>query len=90
MANLHIIIKKKYFNQIVCGEKKTEYRLVTPYWVKRLIDRKYNNIIFQVGYRKDALRHVIPYAGYSVEIIRHEFFGRNEVSVFAIPLTDGI
>jgi hypothetical protein len=86
MANLHIIIKRKYFDQIVSGEKKKEYRIVKPYWVNKLVDRSYDSIIFQAGYRKDSPRHIVPYTGYIIENITHEFFGNEEISVFAILL----
>lgn len=86
MADLFIIIKKKYFDQIVSGEKKSEYRLVTPYWVKKLVDRKYDNIIFQAWYNKNSPRHTVPYKGYIITTIKHEFFGNDEVSVFSLPL----
>lgn len=37
MSNvLPLTLKREYFNQILCGTKKEEYREVKPYWVKRL------------------------------------------------------
>ena len=50
MKILHLNLYRKYFDQILKGEKTTEYREVTPYWSKRLEGRYYDVIIF----RKDA------------------------------------
>jgi len=38
MKVLPLILKKKWFDMIVSGEKKEEYREIKPYWIKRLID----------------------------------------------------
>ena len=86
MANLHIIIKRKYFDQIVSGEKKFEYRVVKPYWVKKLVGRDYDKIIFKAGYRTGAPRYECDYKGYLIENIKHEFFGNEEITVFSLPL----
>jgi hypothetical protein len=86
MNNLFIIIKKEYLDQIIAGTKIEEYRLVTPYWVKKLAGRNYDKIIFQAGYHKTSMRHEVKYLGYEVKNIKHEFFGNEDVSVFAIKL----
>lgn len=84
--NLFLIVKKKYFDQINSWEKTEEFRLVTPYWTKRLVGRKYNYIIFQNGYSKKSTRIELKYMGYEIKNIRHEFFGNEQVAVFAIKL----
>ena len=86
MSNLFIIIKKQYLDQIIAGTKKEEYRLVSPYWVKKLVGRDYDKIIFQAGYHKTCLRYEVKYSGYEIKNIKHEFFGNEDVSVFAIKL----
>lgn len=53
---LHLILKKKWYNMIESGEKKEEYREIKPYWEKRL--RKpnlsdfinYDTVTFHLGY----------------------------------------
>ena len=37
---LKMTLKKKWFDMILSGDKKTEYREAKPYWVKRLFDYK--------------------------------------------------
>lgn len=36
MNTLHLTLKKKWFDMILSGEKKEEYREVKDYWMKRL------------------------------------------------------
>jgi hypothetical protein len=51
---LHLTLKKKWYDMIASGEKKEEYRELSFYWIKRLIDINYP---FE---SKDEL-HNIPY-----------------------------
>lgn len=88
--NLFIIIKAEYFNQILNGTKKEEYRIVKPYWAKKIVDRKYSKIIFQNGYSSKSKRLQCNYDGYEIKNIRHDFFGREYVSVFALKLSKPI
>ena len=39
---LHLTLKKKWFDMILAGIKKDEYREIKPYWEKRLFE-KFNN-----------------------------------------------
>ena len=40
---LHLSLKEKWFRMIQSGEKREEYREITPYWMKRLCwDDDYN------------------------------------------------
>ena len=60
---LHLNLYHKYFNQILKGEKTTEYREVTPYWSKRLEGRHYDVIKFRNGYRKNAPEMLVEFKG---------------------------
>jgi len=51
---LHLTIKKKWFDLILSGEKKEEYREIKDYWTTRLVGKKYDLIRFKNGYAKDA------------------------------------
>lgn len=51
---LHLTLKKKWFDLIKSGEKKTEYREIKPYWTVRLFKKKYDSIVFTNGYKKDS------------------------------------
>jgi len=60
MKVLHLTLKKKWFDMILSGEKKEEYREIKPYWIKRLCDHstgtwnQFENITFRNGYSATA------------------------------------
>jgi len=88
--DLVLPLKKKWFNQIKAGIKTEEYRLVTPYWRKRLVNRQYNNIVLTAGYPKknDNDRRIVrPWRGCYMTDVRHEEWGNERKMVFAIRLT---
>lgn len=88
MKNLFLIIKEVYLNQIYLGEKPNEYRATSEYFKKKLVGREYETITLQAGYRPTSPRLVLKYKGYTVEKLTHEFFGPDEVEVFAIDVTE--
>ncbi len=62
---LHLTLKKKYFDEILSGKKKKEFREFKPYWISRLCTREsieswglefkeFEKIIFKNGYKKNA------------------------------------
>ena len=53
-ATLHLPLKAVYFDQIRDGAKREEFRLVTPYWRKRLEGRTYDRIVLTLGYPKGS------------------------------------
>lgn len=54
MEVLHLTLKKKWFDMILSGEKKEEYREMKPYWHKRLSNKRFDVIQFRNGYSKVA------------------------------------
>ncbi len=87
MSILTLPLKGIYFDQIADGEKPFEYRLMTPYWRKRLEGRVYDGIELTKGYpaAADANRRMRkPWRGYEVQTITHPHFGPDAVQVFAI------
>lgn len=58
---LYLSLKKKWFDLIQSGEKKEEYREITPYWEKRIRKKKFTHVHFTLGYPKktDSSRHMI-------------------------------
>lgn len=49
---LHLTLYKEYFGQIAAGKKKNEYRKATPYWIKRLEGKEFDEVHFRNGYSK--------------------------------------
>lgn len=91
MKTLTLNLKRQYFDEIKRGVKKEEYRLVKPYWEKRLKDKSYDNILIKLGYPKpteaDKIIEVL-WQGYTKKQITHTEFGPEPVWVFAIKLSD--
>ena len=63
---LHMTLNKKWFDLILSGIKKEEYREIKPYWVKRIIDKWKNEkghetITFSNGYSKDCRKMIVEF-----------------------------
>lgn len=43
MKVLHLTLKKKWFDMILSGEKKEEYREIKSYWIERLTWHEYHS-----------------------------------------------
>ena len=93
MSTLHLAVKRVYFDSIKAGCKGEEYRLVTPYWTKRIEGRVYDTICVTLGYpsHADVERFMhFPWIGYKRKRITHPEFGPEEVEVYAISLEDEV
>lgn len=86
--DLFLILKGKYFRAIESGEKTSEYRLMTEYWLQRLTSRNWEHVTFQLGYAKDAPRLRRKIFDIRISTIEHPFFGNQPVEVFEIKLED--
>lgn len=89
-STLTLPLKGEYFDQIKAGTKPEEFRLVTPYWRRRLEGRTYDFIELTRGYpmRYDGARRlVLPWKGYRITTITHPHFGPNPVEVYAIDVS---
>ncbi len=85
--DLHLHVKTIYFDQIKAGTKDRENRLENAYWIKRIRDRQYRNVIIYNAYKPGAEnRLTFPYVGFESKTIHHEHFGPLPVGVFAIIL----
>ena len=45
MKILRLTLKKKWFDMLVSGEKKEEYREIKQYWINRLCEKHPNSVI---------------------------------------------
>lgn len=59
MATLHLTLKRKWFDLILSGEKKEEYREIKQHWVSRLEGKKYDFIEFRNGYSGNSPRMIV-------------------------------
>ena len=49
--NLHLVLKQPWYDMIVSGEKREEYREITAYWANRLLGER--------GYDKTYVKEVV-------------------------------
>jgi hypothetical protein len=62
-AILHLILNRDPFGRIADRTKRIEYREYTPYWRRRLEDRKYDLIHFRNGYATKAPEMLVEFLG---------------------------
>lgn len=66
MNKLYLSIEKEWFDKILSGEKKEEYRLIKPYWIRRLGNKKYDAVVFSNGYTHDSPKITIECLGIQI------------------------
>lgn len=75
---LHLPIEKSWFDMILEGAKKEEYRQISDHWISRLIDTKtkpvkgegfkeFDLVKFTNGYRKDSPSFLIECKGIKID-----------------------
>jgi len=93
MVALTLPLNGIYFDQIKDGSKVEEFRLVTPFWSKRLEGRSFERIILTRGYpsREDQSRRLERrWRGFTRKTITHPHFGDDPVEVFAIDVSQAL
>lgn len=66
MANdtLHLNLHKKWFEMIISGIKKEEYREIKPFWnIVFLSGKEFKTITFSNGYAKNRRQFTIEFLG---------------------------
>jgi len=64
IKTLNLTLRRKWFDQIVSGEKRIEFREMKSYWNTRIEGRSYDEIRFTNGYRASAPFTRVEYLGY--------------------------
>jgi hypothetical protein len=77
--SLSLNLHREFFDAILAGEKKIEYRANSDYWRRRLVGRKYTEVHFRNGYAPKA-----PFMRVQFRGVRKIGHGRG--SYFAILL----
>ena len=80
MNILTLIIKQKYFDEIIAGTKKNEYREIRPHNAKKYVVEqgenvapvKYDAIRFYVGYNKNRATALFAISNILIEILEDE------------------
>ncbi len=76
---LHLNLRREFFAQIAARTKRIEHRDQSPYWRKRLEERKYDVIQFRNGYATNAPVMVVKFRG-----LRR--YGKGRKAYYAIQL----
>lgn len=90
---LRLSVVSQYFHEIKSGEKTEEYRLINPYWRKRLQGKEFDYIEIALGYpsRDDKDRRILlHWRGFTEKRITHDHFGSEPVDVFAIDVSNKV
>lgn len=90
MKVLHLTLKKKWFDMILSGEKKEEYREMKPYWHKRLLNKTYDVIEFRNGYSKESPVMRITFEGLQTGLGIIEWGAPERESVYILKLGEVI
>lgn len=102
MEILHLTLKRKWFEMILHGEKKEEYRDNTSYWISRLLDgaivtaptiypykpKKFDIVRFRNGYQKDSPTFDIEFKGLELSTGNPEWGAFPDRLCFVIKLGD--
>jgi hypothetical protein len=92
---LELTIKKKWFDMIVSGEKKEEYRETKQYWITRLCKRidenhleikRFSRVRFRNGYGKNAPVHVRNIESIFIGEGKSEWGAKDNENYFVIKL----
>ena len=105
MKVLYLTIKKKWFDMIASGEKKEEYRDITPHYFARLVDRYETNlrrnfsdyvyenfdaVTFINGYQPKSPRLTVKFLGISRSEGKTEWGAEPGKKYFVIKLGERI
>ena len=78
---LHLTIKKKWFDAIASGEKKTEYREIKPHWISRFLNdgftKVFDEIHFRNGYTLRCPFMIVKWKGLDTE----KYNGKNHFAI---------
>ena len=56
MKTLHLNLKRQWYDMILSGEKKEEYREIKQYWIDRLVAAIWSSEFSQLSH-EDRIRH---------------------------------
>jgi hypothetical protein len=94
ITKLTLRVRRKYFEQMKSGEKKHEYRKITPYYTARLVNPNLKTVEITIGYpspeREPEKFLLFKWSGYGTTIITHEEFGNTPEEVYDIFLKERI
>ena len=88
MKILHIHPRYIYYDLAEKGLKDEEYRLIKPYWTKRLEGKNYDLIYYWRAFTKKKI--IFKYDGKKKITIVHKEFGNKPTKVYAVSLRERV
>jgi len=91
METLHLNLKKKWFDMILSGKKKEEYRSLSDYWKTRFQKVRaecLKTITFSNGYSKDRRQMVVKIKYISIRCGIAEWGAEPDIVYFVSHLGD--
>ena len=86
-GTLHLNLHSKWFDMILAGIKKEEYREMKPFWHKRfLAGKEFKTITFSNGYGKKRRQFVIECFGVQSSLGIFEWGAPEAVCVYILKL----
>lgn len=88
MKILHLTLNKKWFDMILSGDKKEEYREIKPYWQKRLmiISPAYTHVKFTNGYGKNRPSFIVELKFISTGYGRESWGAQDGIRYYCLRL----
>ena len=100
MKTLKLVLKRKWYDMISSGEKKEEYREISPYWKRQIMElrwwepfprvREFDSVTFYLGYAKDRPSMTFKIEGISVGEGREDWGAEPGKKYFVIKLGERI
>ncbi len=98
---LKMTLNKKWFDMILSGEKKEEYREIKRHWIQRLCDeveyemnygnwegifKKFNFVEFSNGYSPKSRKMIVEFKGIEIGEGKSQWGAERETEYFKIHL----
>ena len=87
MSDLHLVLNRAGFDLVKSGKTVVQTRLITDFWSKKLVDKRYDKIVIMCGYAKPEevdRRIVLPYNGYRIRNVTSAFTNNEPQDVYVI------
>lgn len=86
MNFLNLTLKKPWYDSVASGDRKEEYREITPYWKSRLLNKKYDIAVFRNGYAIRSEKVFVEVLGIKEGYGKKEWGAEEGKEVYVIQL----
>lgn len=86
MATLQMTLKKQWFDMILTGEKREEYREIKVYWRNRLFSQTCDSVYFRNGYTDDRPAMLVVLKDIKIGLGNPEWGAPTDKNVYILRL----